>query len=171
MTDMKFLFEPQSVAVIGASQDPSKTGYKVLENIILGGYHGQVYPVNPRGGEILGRPVLKSLDDSNAPVDLTCIVIPAPFVFNAVSQCAQRGVKIALVITSGFSEIGNITPPQNIISKASERNVPLLSVPSDTFQTAGQIEHIGPLLTKDDVDKISLWEDLINEHLKIEEIV
>lgn len=72
---------------------------------------------------------------------------------------------------AGIILTGNILPPQNIISKASERNVPLLSVPSDTYQIARQIEHIEPLLTKDEADKISLWEDLINEYLNIEEIV
>jgi acyl-CoA synthetase (NDP forming) len=56
MTDMKFLFEPKSVAVNGASQDPRRIWYKVVENIVLGGYHGQVYPVKPRGGEIPGHP-------------------------------------------------------------------------------------------------------------------
>jgi acetyl coenzyme A synthetase (ADP forming)-like protein len=126
MTDMKFLFEPQSVAVIGASGDPGKIGYKVLENIILGGYNGRVYPVNPRGGELLGRPVLKSLDDTNAPIDLACIVIPAPFVFDAVRQCAQRGVKIAFVITSGFSEIGNIEEEKRIASYAREHGIRIL---------------------------------------------
>ena len=126
MTDMESLFEPQSVAVIGASQDPSKIGYKVLENIILGGYHGQVYPVNPRGGEILGRPVSKNLDDINAPIDLACIVIPARSVFNAVSECARKGVKIALVITSGFSEIGNIEEEKKITSYAREHGIRIL---------------------------------------------
>lgn len=72
--------------------------------------------------------------------------------------------------TAGIILTGNITPPQNIISKASERNVPLLSVPSDTFQTAGQVEHIEPLLTKDDADKILLWEDLVREQVNLTEI-
>lgn len=126
MTDMKFLFEPQSVAIIGASQDPGKIGYKVVENIILGGYGGQVYPLNPRGGEILGRPVAKNLDAINAPIDLACIVIPAPFVFDAISQCAQRRVKIALVITSGFSEIGNIEEEKKIASYAREHDIRIL---------------------------------------------
>jgi BioD-like phosphotransacetylase family protein len=71
---------------------------------------------------------------------------------------------------AGIILTGNITPPQNIISKASERNVPLLSVPSDTFQTASQIEHIEPLLTKDDVDKISLWEDIAREYIDLSSI-
>ncbi|MBW1690900.1 MAG: acetate--CoA ligase family protein [Deltaproteobacteria bacterium] len=126
MTDMKYLFEPKSIAVIGASGDPSKIGYRVVENIILGGYNGLLYPVNPRGGELLGHAVAKSLDDIENPIDLACIVIPAPSVFNAVCQCAQRGVKIALVITSGFSEIGNIEEENKIISYAREHGIRIL---------------------------------------------
>ncbi|MBW1690901.1 MAG: phosphotransacetylase family protein [Deltaproteobacteria bacterium] len=72
--------------------------------------------------------------------------------------------------TAGIIITGNILPPQNIISKAAERGVPLLSVPSDTFQTAIQIEHIEPLLTKDDVDKISLWEGIAREHIELSSI-
>ena len=53
--DIKYLFEPRSVAVIGASQDNSKLGYHVTENIVSGGYRGKVYPINPRGGEICGQ--------------------------------------------------------------------------------------------------------------------
>mgnify|MGYP001055087143 CR=1 FL=1 len=64
----------------------------------------------------------------------------------------------------------NILPPQNIISKASDRNIPLLLVPSDTYQTAKQIDNLEPLLTKDDAEKIGLWEKLVQEHLDIREI-
>jgi len=52
--DITYLLEPRSVAVIGASHDQRKIGYKILDNIVSGGYPGKVYPVNPRGGEILG---------------------------------------------------------------------------------------------------------------------
>lgn len=72
--------------------------------------------------------------------------------------------------TAGIILTGNITPPNNIISKASERNVPLLSVPADSFQTASQIEHLEPLLTKDDATKILLWENLVREHVNLNEI-
>jgi acetyltransferase len=126
MSDLKFLFEPRSIAVIGASQDPGKIGYKVLENIIQGDYHGQVYPVNPRGGELLGRPVAKNLGDIQDPVDLACIAIPAPSVFTAVRQCAQQGVKLAFVITSGFSEIGNNDEENKIASYAREHGIRIL---------------------------------------------
>ena len=72
--------------------------------------------------------------------------------------------------TAGIILTGNILPPQNIISKSSERNVPLLSVHFDTYQTAKQIENIEPLLTKDDTDKIDLWEHLVQEYVNVTEI-
>ena len=88
MTDIRYLFEPQSIAVIGASHDTAKIGYRVLENIVLSGYPHKVYPINPRGGEILGLQVFKTLEDINDPIDLACIVIPAKLVFDAVKSCA-----------------------------------------------------------------------------------
>ena len=57
--DIKYLFEPRSVAVIGASQDNTKLGFHVTDNIVSGGYQGSVYPINPRGGEICGRRAYK----------------------------------------------------------------------------------------------------------------
>ncbi|MBW2001743.1 MAG: phosphotransacetylase family protein [Deltaproteobacteria bacterium] len=72
--------------------------------------------------------------------------------------------------TAGIIITGNLLPPQNIISKSSERNVPLLSVPFDTYQTARRIENIEPLLTKNDTDKIALWEKLVQEYLNVTEI-
>jgi BioD-like phosphotransacetylase family protein len=67
----------------------------------------------------------------------------------------------------GIILTGNILPTQSLISKASERNVPLLLVPSDTCQTARQIDNLEPLLTKDDAEKISLWEELVREHVNL----
>ena len=72
--------------------------------------------------------------------------------------------------TAGIILTGNILPPQNIISKASESNIPLLLVPSDTYQTAKQIDNLEPLLTKDDADKIALWGKLVREHVNIKDI-
>ena len=72
--------------------------------------------------------------------------------------------------TAGIILTGNMVPPQNIISKASERDVPLLLVPSDTYQAAKQIDNLEPLLTKDDAEKISLWEKLVQEHVNIREM-
>lgn len=126
MTNMRYLFEPQSIAIIGASHDTAKIGYNVLENIVLSGYPHKVYPINPRGGEILGLQVFKTLEDINDPIDLACIVIPSKFVFDAVMSCAEKGVKIALIITSGFSEVGNIEEERKIAIYAREHGLRIL---------------------------------------------
>ncbi|MBN1856384.1 MAG: CoA-binding protein, partial [Dehalococcoidia bacterium] len=111
---MKYLFEPRGVAVIGASQTKGKIGYKVVENIVVGGYKGNIYPINPRGGELLGQPVYKTLSDVEGPIDIAVIIVPASIAFNAVEECAGKGVKFVIVITSGFSEVGNTAEERKI---------------------------------------------------------
>lgn len=69
--------------------------------------------------------------------------------------------------TSGIILTNNILPPSNIISKATERNIPLLMVFSDTYQTAKQIENLEPLLTKDDTDKVELLKELCRKHVDL----
>ena len=105
--DIRTLFEPESVAVIGASGDPGKIGHSILKNIIDGGYRGEVFPVNPRGGVILGLNAYQRIEDIGRRIDLATIVIPAKNVPEAVKSCAGCGVKHVQIITSGFSEAGN----------------------------------------------------------------
>lgn len=124
--DIKYLFEPRSVAVIGASHDQSKIGYKLLENIVQGGYKGKVYPINPKGGEILGHKVYENIADVPGEVDMACIVIPAKFVFDAVKSCADKGVKFVPIITSGFSEVGNIEEEKRIVAYARSKGMRIL---------------------------------------------
>ncbi|HOP34788.1 MAG TPA: acetate--CoA ligase family protein [Syntrophales bacterium] len=114
------LFEPRSVAVIGASHDREKIGYKILENIHKGGYGGTIVPVNPRGGEILGIPVFTDLEAVPGEVDVAVVTVPAKFVHAAVEACARKGVRYLLVITSGFSEVGNLGEEQKMVSLARE---------------------------------------------------
>ncbi|MBU7025055.1 MAG: acetate--CoA ligase family protein [Theionarchaea archaeon] len=126
LPDIAYLFEPRSVAVVGASHDESKVGYKVLENIVKGGYTGKVYPVNPKGGEILGLPVFKSIEDLPEGVDVAFIVIPGTLVFEAVKSCAEKKVKFLPIISSGFSEVGNIKEEQKIVKYAAEHGMRVL---------------------------------------------
>lgn len=97
---------PRSVAVIGASRDPSKLGHDVLENIKRYAYPGTIYPVNPKSDEILGLRCYPSVLDIPDPVDLAVIVIPARFVAGALEECGEKGVKGAIVISAGFRETG-----------------------------------------------------------------
>jgi len=100
------MFRPESVAVVGASEDPSKWGFGVFNNITGGGFKGRVYPVNPNAETILGRRAYKSLRDIPERLDLAFIVIPAPFVVGAVREAIEMGVRSLIVITAGFGETG-----------------------------------------------------------------
>ena len=73
--DIKRLFEPRGVAVIGASHDESKLGYRIVRNILSGGYAGKVYPINPRGGAILGVPVWKTIEEVEDVPDIVSVII------------------------------------------------------------------------------------------------
>ncbi len=70
---IKFLFEPKSIAIIGVSANPGKVGHKILNNIIGSGYKGNIYPVNPKGGEILGMKVFPDLDSIAGSIDVAVI--------------------------------------------------------------------------------------------------
>ena len=101
---MRKLFHPESVAVVGASTDPSKLGHEIMKNIIDAGFAGPVHPVNPKAEEILGRPVSASISALADPVDLAVVIVPARFVPGVISECGERGVGAAIVITGGFKE-------------------------------------------------------------------
>ncbi len=124
--DIKYLFEPRSVAVIGASHNAQKIGYKILQNIVEGGYEGRILPVNPKGGEILGLPVYTSLAEAGGEVDLVITTVPAKFATAAVRDAADLGAKFNLVITSGFSEVGNIAEERELTSYALERGMRII---------------------------------------------
>ncbi len=121
--DIRHLFEPRSIAVIGASRERGKIGSAVLGNIVSGGYAGRILPVNPAGGDIEGLRVYPRVADIEGEVDLAILTIPARFVFDAVCQCADRGVKYGIIITSGFSEIGNREEENRIIAYAKGRGM------------------------------------------------
>jgi acetyltransferase len=100
------LFDPRGVAVVGASQTPGKYGYILLKSLIEEGYEGGVYPVNPKGGEVLGRRFLASLDQAEGPVDVALVVRPAVEVLPALREVVRRRVPFAVVYAAGFSEHG-----------------------------------------------------------------
>ena len=87
--NIQYLFEPNAVAVIGASKNPTKIGHKIVANIIERGYPGKLYPVNPKKGEILGHQVYGSLEEIDDIIDVAVIAIPAKYVFGAVKSCAS----------------------------------------------------------------------------------
>jgi acetyl coenzyme A synthetase (ADP forming)-like protein len=101
------LFNPRSIAVIGASETKRKLGNDVMHNLVESGYEHRIYPINPKAGEILGHKVFRSIKDIPGEVDVAIIVIPAKSVQKAVEECGQKGVKALVIITAGFKEIGH----------------------------------------------------------------
>lgn len=99
----KFL-HPKSVVFVGASSQIGKWGHLLPVNVLSGGFKGEVYFVNSKGGKIIGRDVYKSVLDIPDDVDLAVVTIPAKFVFDLIPQLAQKNIRHMILITSGFGE-------------------------------------------------------------------
>lgn len=103
--NLDVLFEPQSVAVVGASQTLHKAGNDVIKNILANEFGGQLYLVNPKGGEILGHRVYPSIQDLPEGIDLAIIILPATATPQAIRDCAAKGAKAIVLAASGFAEV------------------------------------------------------------------
>ncbi|MEN6317308.1 MAG: acetate--CoA ligase family protein [Syntrophaceae bacterium] len=123
---MKRIFSPKGIAIIGASSDPSKLGYSTVKNIIDGGYTGKIYPINPKADEILGLKCYRNVQEIPDQVDVAVIVIPAKNVADAVIALGEKGVAGAIVISSGFAEIGNNDLQKELVDKAIKNRVRIL---------------------------------------------
>ncbi len=106
MKDIKYLFNPGHIAVIGASRSKEKIGYAILDNVITSGFEGDIYPVNPCEDEIAGLKCYGSVKDIHSPVDLAVISVPVSGVAQVAEECGESGVKGLIVITAGFKEVG-----------------------------------------------------------------
>jgi len=100
------LFYPKSVAIIGASDSFGKWGFNIITRILIRKGDFEVYPVNPTASEVRGIRAYPKVTDIPGQVDLAVIVIPPPLVPSAMEDCVRKGVKVALVITAGFREVG-----------------------------------------------------------------
>ncbi|MDY7076069.1 MAG: acetate--CoA ligase family protein [Chloroflexota bacterium] len=103
---LQSFFHPRGVTVIGASGNPTKLSHGVLRNLVTHGYRGPVHPVNPRGGAMLGLQVYTSVAEVPDPVDMAVIVLSADRTVEALEACGRRGVETAILIASGFAELG-----------------------------------------------------------------
>lgn len=120
------LMRPKSIAIVGASTDPTKIGYTVVNNIIKGGYKGKIFPINPNADELLGLKVYPSLLDIPEEVDAAVVTVPAKYVVGVVEEAGKKGVKGLIIITSGFSEAGNKELEDELVAKANEYGVRIL---------------------------------------------
>ena len=102
------IFSPESVAVIGATENPGSVGRTILENLIKGGFAGKIYPVNPKRDTVLGVKAYPSITAVPEKPDLAVIITPPPTVPGIVRDCGKAGVKGVVIISAGFKEIGPV---------------------------------------------------------------
>ena len=102
--DLTALLKPQSVAIIGASDDPGRIGGRPLRYLIELGYAGGIYPVNPGRKTVQGLPSFASVSAIPGPVDLAIIAISADKAVASLEECAAKGVNAAVVFSAGFAE-------------------------------------------------------------------
>ncbi len=121
-------FNPQSVAVVGVSNDPKKLGAVVFNNLIDAGFQGRLYAVNPKcaGTQLYGKDCFASLRDLPEAVDLAVIVVPAKFTMPVIDDAVANKAKNISIITAGFGEVGNHELEDGIALKCAENGINLL---------------------------------------------
>jgi len=124
--DMNRIMKPKAVAVIGASAEAGKIGNSVMKNLINGGYKGEIYPINPSADEIMGLKAYKSVKDVPGDIDVAVFAIPAKFVAAAVAECGEKKIPGAVLIPSGFAEVGNLEGQKELVAVAQKYGVRLM---------------------------------------------
>ena len=120
LTSLDSLFRPRSVAVIGASTDLHNIGNRIVRNLVATGFAGAIYPVHPRGGEIVDLPVYASIDSLPDGISLAVVCVPRQAVLEVVDQCSRANVRIIVVVSAGFAETDadGVTLQQLLADKA-----------------------------------------------------
>ncbi len=103
---LDYLFNPRSVAVIGASNQLGKWGYFILARLLESKSGKEIYAINKKEAEVLGLKAYRSVADVPGPVDLVVITVPFQGIIDVMHDCVRKGVKVAIVISGGLAEIG-----------------------------------------------------------------
>jgi acyl-CoA synthetase (NDP forming) len=117
MTRLKASLDPRSVAIIGASESPNKVGGRPVHYLDKFGFKGKIFPINPSRPEVQGHQCYKSLADLPEAPEMTIVAVAGDNAIGAVEECAARGVKVAVVMASGFGEVDAVA------GKAKERRM------------------------------------------------
>lgn len=112
--NLEYLFSPKEVAIVGASGNKGSVGFTIFENFLKGGFGGRVYAVNPNRAAVQGKKAYKSILDIKGKIDLAVVVVPAKLVPLVYDQCVRKKVKAVIVISAGFSEIGEKKLTRNL---------------------------------------------------------
>ena len=106
---LQYALNPKTIAVVGASRYSTKVGYKVVDGLLTWGYKGKIYPVNPRADKVAGFTAYKTVKDIPDEIDLAFLAVPAHIVKSVLEDCVEKKVKIVVIATSAFKEIGRGT--------------------------------------------------------------
>lgn len=123
LQEFHHIFYPESIAVVGASRDKRKAGYYWLKAVVDAGYTGNIYPVNPNGGEVLGLKIYPSLRAIPGTVDYAIVCIPREATPSLLDDCPTKKVKAVTFFTAGFKEIGDDVGyklEEEMVSKAQQ---------------------------------------------------
>jgi acetyl coenzyme A synthetase (ADP forming)-like protein len=126
LKSMNRIMKPKGIAVIGASNEEGKIGNSVMKNLINGGYAGEIFPINPKSDEVLGRKAYKSVSEVDGNIDVAVFAVPAKFVPGALQEVGEKGVAGAIMIPSGFAETGNQELQDEIVDIARKAGVRIL---------------------------------------------
>ena len=111
-------FSPKNIALIGASDHAEKVGGVLMKKLLE--FKGETIPVNPKHSDIFGVKCYNSVEEYKGKIDLAIIAIPAEFVLNNLEECGKKGIKNVIIVTAGFSEIGNIRAEKQIWNMAKK---------------------------------------------------
>ena len=125
-SDIDFFFNPKSVAVVGASNVRGKIGFNLVEGLLESGFRGSIFPVNPKGGEVLGLRMYDSVLSLPSTPDLAVIATPARVVSSVIRECGLKGIRGAVVISAGFSEAGNKSLEEDLLRTARKYGVRII---------------------------------------------
>ncbi|MBC2717474.1 MAG: acyl-CoA synthetase [Desulfobacteraceae bacterium] len=122
------ILNAESVAIVGASKDPTKRGLQTIRSLIDEKYEGRIYPVNPKEKKILGFPCYKKVSDIEGDVDIALIATPARSVPSVLEDCGQKGVKGAVILAVGFGEMNAAGKAleQEVLTIAKKNNIRLI---------------------------------------------
>ena len=120
---MRRIMNPRAVAVIGASSEDGKIGNSVMKNLINGGYRGAIYPIHPKAGEILGRKAYASVLEVQDDIDVAVFAIPAKLCAAAMEEVGRKEIPGAVMIPSGFAEVGEQALQDELVAVARKHNV------------------------------------------------
>src|SRR5881296_799915 len=122
------LLAPGSIAIVGASESPDSWAPEIERSLRHVGYDGVLHPINPKYETVWGRPCLRSIDALPQDVDLVVFVVPAHVVVGMIDDCADRGVRSVMVVSSGFAEAGEEgrALQEQLRAAALRRRIPVL---------------------------------------------